>query len=356
MWPSPPPSPWRPAAGSSLTTSGSGCRRAGLRRPVSPSGSQRDRPFGAGPFCPPPQCVTKRSQFQFPGLRRRLGMLNRAELFDINPPFSKEVSHAYSNPSRRSGSDPGPVRLLARPGGIHACPHAHAVPHPSREPATAPTPGELTWTDQVFQKTWTTEDGVQLMTARYVLPAAEHPENVPAWAIITEYFKGQGEAYLAQAEGHCRLCRGRLRHRQASNYDFSPTPRRPPTPSPIRTTAWSALSAPTIPTSARPTPPSSSFRAVQSVRRGPGSHLFRLLLRPGGGPRRVLKAIHAVTDPLEGYRSADVDRLFHEDNFYLTTRALCSITSRRPSPLTAAGIPNLPFLYRPVDLTVADRP
>ena len=246
------------------------------------------------------------------------------------------------------------VLCACSPAPAESTPTPTPAPSPTpSESLPAPTPGELTWTDQVFEKTWTTGDGVQLMTARYVLPAAEHPENDPAWAIITEYFKGQGEAYLEQAEDTAGFAEGDYDIAQASNYDFSPyaeeasytvTYQNDSVVSFVRS-YYSNFGAayPTV------------LQLSEQFNRYDGArlHFSDFFSDPEEARARVLKAIHAVTDPLEGYRSADVDGLFHEDNFYLTDEGFVFYYQSEAIAPHAAGIPEFTIPYTDLsDLTV----
>ena len=246
------------------------------------------------------------------------------------------------------------VLCACSPAPAESTPAPTPTPSPTpSESLPAPTRGELIWTDQVFEKTWVTGDGVQLMTARYVLPAAEHPENDPAWAIITEYFKGQGEAYLEQAEDTAGFAEGDYDIAQASSYEFSPyaeeasytvTYQNDSVVSFVRS-YYSNFGA------AYPTvlQLSEQFNLYDGAR----LHFADFFSDPEEARERVLKAIHAVTDPLEGYRSADVDGLFHEDNFYLTNEGFVFYYQSEAIAPHAAGIPEFTIPYTDLsDLTV----
>ena len=63
--------------------------------------------------------------------------------------------------------------------------------------------------------------------------------------------------------------------------------------------------------------------------------------------------VRIVTCPMEGYRSADVDRLFHEDNFYLTDEGFVFYYQSEAIAPHAAGIPEFTIPYTDLsDLTV----
>jgi sulfur relay (sulfurtransferase) DsrC/TusE family protein len=239
------------------------------------------------------------------------------------------------------------VRLLARPGGIHACPHAHAVPHPFREPARPHAWGADLDRSGVSKDL---DHGRRRPAHDRPVCAARRraPENDPAWAIITEYFKGQGEAYLEQAEDTAGFAEGDYDIAQASNYDFSPyaeeasytvTYQNDSVVSFVRS-YYSNFGAayPTV------------LQLSEQFNRYDGArlHFSDFFSDPEEARARVLKAIHAVTDPLEGYRSADVDRLFHEDNFYLTAEGFVFYYQSEAIARHAAASPNLHSLYRPV--------
>lgn len=250
---------------------------------------------------------------------------------------------------------------LALTLGLSACspapaPSASAPAAPTPTPSQSlpvPTPVELMWTDQTFKKTFTADDGTRLMGVDYSMPAAETPEADPAWAIITDYYRGQGDAYLAQAEDNVGFAQGDYEIALASNYEFIP----------YTEEAYYEVTYQTASTVSFLRSYYSNFGAAYptvlqmseqfNLYSGELLHFADFFSDPEAARARVLQVIHTATDGAEGYRASDVDGLFREDNFYLTDEGFVFYYQTDAIAPHAAGIPEFTVPYTDLsDLTV----
>lgn len=122
------------------------------------------------------------------------------------------------------------IPVLALTLSLTACaaqePAPTATPTPAPTPAPVetpvPVPTALKWTDQVYEKEFTADDGTRLMTVRYVLPDIVEASAVPAWSKISGYYADEGNAALTAASENADLARDDYHIAKASGYDFIP--------------------------------------------------------------------------------------------------------------------------------------
>ena len=99
-----------------------------------------------------------------------------------------------------------PAAVLAL--ALTACAPAEPQTTPSPSPVPVPTESqvpeetaapELVWTDQIFAKDFTADDGTVVMSVEYVFPDIENAGEVPAWQKIQDYYAAEGMAYMGDA-------------------------------------------------------------------------------------------------------------------------------------------------------------
>ena len=126
-----------------------------------------------------------------------------------------------------------PAAVLALALAACAPAESQATPSPAPSPSPTPVPAEsqvpeetaapeLVWTDQIFAKDFTVDDGTVVMSVEYVFPDIENAGEVPAWQKIRDYYAAEGMAYLGDATELSGYAAGDYEVAQAMGEDFLP--------------------------------------------------------------------------------------------------------------------------------------
>ena len=102
---------------------------------------------------------------------------------------------------------------------------SQATPTPALTESPAPeetAPLELVWTDQIFAKDFTVDDGTVVMSVEYVFPDIENAGEAPAWQKIQDYYASEGMAYLGDATELAGYAAGDYEVAQAIGEEFLP--------------------------------------------------------------------------------------------------------------------------------------
>lgn len=112
---------------------------------------------------------------------------------------------------------------------LAACAPAESQASPTPTPALVESPApeetaplELVWTDQIFAKDFTVDDGTVVMSVEYVFPDIENAGEVPAWQKIQDYYAAEGMAYLSDAADLAGYAAGDYEVAQTMGEDFLP--------------------------------------------------------------------------------------------------------------------------------------
>ena len=107
------------------------------------------------------------------------------------------------------------------PAEPQATPSPTPVPTESQAPEETAAP-ELMWTEQVFAKDFTADDGTVVMSVEYVFPGIEDAQSDPAWQKIQDYYAAEGMAYMGDATELSGYAAGDYEVAQAMGEDFLP--------------------------------------------------------------------------------------------------------------------------------------
>lgn len=95
------------------------------------------------------------------------------------------------------------------------------APTPSQPPEETAAP-ELVWTDQIFDRVFTAEDGTEVMSVEYRFPGIENAGRVAAWQKIQDYYAAEGAAYVSDAAELAGYAAGDYEVARALGEDFLP--------------------------------------------------------------------------------------------------------------------------------------
>ena len=110
---------------------------------------------------------------------------------------------------------------------LTACAPAETEPTPSPTPVpteTAPSAETAApvWSDQLFTKEFTADDGTVVMSVDYRFPDIENAAESSAWQKIRDYYAAEGMAYLSDAAELSGYAAGDYEVAQAMGEEFLP--------------------------------------------------------------------------------------------------------------------------------------
>lgn len=91
--------------------------------------------------------------------------------------------------------------LAACGGDAQTAPSEGPSPAASPTPAVPPEPQPPMWTEQVFERALAADDGTEVMTVRYRLPAIENTYSLPAREAINDWYADEGASLLENIGG-----------------------------------------------------------------------------------------------------------------------------------------------------------
>ena len=220
------------------------------------------------------------------------------------------------------------------------------TPTPAPVVTVTPTPESPVWQDQVFEKEYSNDEGVKLLSARFVLPGIVEAGANPAWTAINDYYKAEGEGYMATADETADQADGDYDIQLSLGYDFSPyalesyysVTYQSASVISVRRTYYFDMDA-AYPTTFQF---SEQFDAVT----GDKLSLGDFFSDPDAAKAQVLEAIRAQIakrDDADGFDLTRVESSFNEAYFYLTQDSVVFYYQSDDIAPHAAGIPEFPI-------------